>query len=341
MRPMNVIGHPAAEHHGHDHAHGHGHGHGHGHAHGHGGNGTDARRALLVTLLLNGGFLVVELLVGLATNSLALLSDAVHMLGDVGALGLALGAAQLARRPADDRMTFGLVRAETLGAFINGLAMVGACAYIVYEAVERATSGPPEVPGLPILVVGAIGLAINLASAWVLWRSHRDSLNIRGALIHMVADALGSLGAVVAALFVMAGQPIADPIASLVIVALVAYGTWAILRDSGRVLLQLPPRGLDVDRLRVALGGVVGVAGVHDLHVWTLDGVNVILTAHLTTAVDADPSAVRRAAAAALHDDHGIAHATLQIEVCEPEGAAPCDMSDCRAAPVRVGRAKP
>jgi len=328
---MNAAGHAAT----HDHDH-HAHGHGHHHHH-HGGGTKDARKALLLTLLLNGAFLVVELAVGLATNSLALLSDAVHMLGDVGALGLALAAAQLARRPADDRMTFGLVRAETLGAFINGLAMVGACAYIVYEAVERASAGPPEVPGMPILIVGAIGLAINLASAWVLWRSHRDSLNVRGALIHMVGDALGSVGAVVAALFVMAGQPIADPIASLVIVALVGWGTWAILRDSGRVLLQLPPSGMAVDRLRETLHAVPGVAGLHDLHVWTLDGVNVILTAHLVAADGADPKVVRRQAAEALHEHHGIDHATLQVED-GPPGDVPCEMSDCGAAPVKSAR---
>ena len=287
----------------------------------------------MLTLLLNGAFFAVELAVGLATDSLALLSDAVHMLGDVGALALALAAAQLARRPADDRMTFGLVRAETLGAFLNGVTMVGACIYIVVEAVERATRGTPELPGLPILVVGALGLAINLASAAVLWRSNRGNLNIRGALVHMIGDALGSLGAVIAALFVMAGESLADPIASLVIVLLVAWGTWSILRDSGRVLLQLPPRGVRVGALRHCLATVPDVVNVHDLHVWTLDGERVILTAHLATRPGASTAAVQRAAARALAAEHGVGHATLQVEPCAGDGDGPadCGLHDCGA----------
>lgn len=312
----------------HHHGH-HGHGHGPHGLHGQAGAshevaGGDPRRALAVALALNGGFLLVEAGVGWWTGSLALLGDAAHMLSDVSALVLALAAAQLARRPAGLGMTFGLHRAETLGGFVNGLALVLAAAVIAWEAVARLWEGPPPVEGLPVLVVGGLGLAINLGSAWALYRSDRENLNIRGALLHMLADALGSVGAIVAAGFLLAGFPSADAIVSVLIAALVGVGAWGILRDAGRVLLQLPPDGLDVAEVLHGLGRVEGVLGVHDLHVWTLDGREPILTVHVECA-PGDGQACSERVLAWLHDAHGVHHATVQAETA----GGPCAQRDC------------
>ena len=313
--------------HAHSHSHGHGHGHGHGHAHSPGAGATSSSsRALALSLVLNGAFLLVELAVGLVTGSLALLSDAAHMLSDVGALALALVAARLALRPAEGARTFGMRRAEVVGGFVNGLTLLGACAFITWEAAERLRAGPPPVPGLPILIVGGLGLLINLGSAWALARADRGNLNVRGALVHMLADALGSVGAMVAAGLVMAGFPAADPIVSLFIAALVLWGTVGLLRDTGRVLLQFPPAGFDVEGMCRGLEAVPGVASVHDAHVWTLDGQSAIVSVHLVAGVDADLEAVRACAVRRLEDDHGVRHSTLQVEGAH---APPCEVRDC------------
>jgi cobalt-zinc-cadmium efflux system protein len=243
------------------------------------------------------------------------------MLSDVGALVLALGAAQLALTAANARMTFGLGRAEVLGAFLNGLALLFAAGAIVSEAAQRLGEGAPPVPGAPVLVVGLIGLAINLGSAWVLFRSDRDNLNIRGAIVHMLSDALGSAGAVVAAILLLNGVPLADPVVSIGIAALVAFGAIRLLRDAGRVLLELPPQGLDVEAMRQALLAVDGVAAVHDFHAWTLDGRQPMVSAHLVLEERSEFDDVCRRAHAALHDRFGVHHATLQAE--RPDTACP------------------
>lgn len=291
-----------------------GHGHHHGHSHAPAASGTGTQRALLWALALNGGFLFIEAGVGWVTGSLALLSDAVHMLGDVGALLVALGAGRLALQGWRPSRTYGLKRAEVLGGFVNGLTMLLAVAWIVWEAVDRLASGPPEVPGTAILVVGVIGLAINLGSAWWLWRADKDSLNVRGALVHMLADALGSVGAIVAAGLVMWGFPAADALVSLFIAALVLYGTWGVLRDTTAVLLELPPPGFDVDGLRAVLRGDAGVASIHDLHVWTLDGVEPLVTVHLVLEQGVDPTAVRDRVRGTLKEALSVTHTTLQLE---------------------------
>jgi cobalt-zinc-cadmium efflux system protein len=283
-------------------------------------------RAISLSLALNGVFLVVEVAVGLATGSLALLSDAAHMLSDVGALVLALAAARLALRPAEGARTFGMRRAEVVGGFVNGLTLIGACGVITWEAVGRLHAGPPQVPGLPVLVVGGLGLLINLGSAWALARSDRANLNVRGALVHMLADALGSVGAMVAAGLVMAGYPAADPVVSLFIAGLVLWGTVGLLRDTGRVLLQFPPAGFDVEGMCLGLEGVPGVASVHDAHVWTLDGQSAIVSVHLVARPGVDLEILRAEAVGLLERAHGVRHATLQVE---GDGAPPCQVRDC------------
>lgn len=306
------------------------HNHSHGHDHGHD-QGDAGRRALRWALLLNGGFLFIEGGVGLVTGSLALLSDAVHMLSDVGALALALGAATLATRGAGAARTFGLRRAEVLGGFLNGITQLAACGYIIWEALARLQQGPPDVPGWPILVVGAIGLAINLGSAWALYKAARNNLNIRGALIHMLADALGSVGAIVAAGLVIAGIPAADPAVSLLIAALVLAGTWGLLRDTGRVLLQLPPAGLNVAALTELLLADPGVASVHDVHAWTLDGQDPIVSVHVQLRELSTGEEVRARLTAALREELRIQHLTIQLE----EAGADCVSGDCGVTGVR------
>jgi len=285
----------------------HHHDHAHEHAH------PDARSALTFSLALNAFFLVAEAMVGFATGSLALISDAAHMASDVGALVLALAANQLARRPASAQMTFGLQRSETLGAFVNALTLVVVAILVVHEAA--------------VLVVGSLGFLVNAWSALALYRSDRDNLNVRAALVHMLADALGSVGAVVAGLFLLRGVYVADPIISMLIAALIAAGSISILRDSGRILLQLSPPGLDVGRIRERLALVEGVEAVHDLHAWTMDGKEPIVTAHVVTAAGADRDRIRGAAIEALHDDFQITHATLQMEA----STDPCVNADCGA----------
>lgn len=282
---------------------------GHGHDH-----GAAARTALKWALILNGGFLVIEAAVGFVTGSLALLSDAAHMVGDVGAIGLALAAAHISRTGATPDRSYGLARAEVLGAFVNGLALIVACGFIFDSAARRLTSGPPEVDAMPVLVVGIIGLAINLGSAWFLWRAGSDNLNVRGALLHMAADALGSVGAIVAAVLLARGIYAADAVVSILIGLLVLWSTWGLLRDAGRVLLQFAPPGTDAHDVRSALLGVEGVVDVHHLHVWTLDGHRAILTAHLVCEDGTPPDTMRERAEAMLRERFEISHSTLQAE---------------------------
>lgn len=301
------------------HAHRHDHGepdpspldHEHDHGHGHGGG---AKRALGFALVLNGVFLVIEAIGGWLSGSLALLSDAAHMLGDVGGLVLAYAAAHIADRVGGVTQTFGFRRVEVLGAFVNGILLVLASGWILVEAMERIVSGVPEPMGLPILVIGVVGLLINLGSAAVLWRSDDGSLNVRGALIHMLADALGSVGAIAAGLFVMRDMPLADPLVSLLIAALVLVATWRLLNDSGRILLQFAPAGTDVRGIRADLQDLDGVTSLHDFHVWTLDGNLPILSVHLVLDGPTDPQAVHAAALEMLAQEHGIWHATVQVE---------------------------
>ena len=255
-----------------------------------------AVRALTAALVLNGGFLIVEAGLGWWTGSLALLSDAAHMVSDVGALALALGATHLAQRAASPNRSFGFLRAETLGAFVNGLALIVACGFIFFEATDRLLHGAPDVAPWPVLIAGVIGLAINLGSAWALHRAGHGNINIRGALLHMMADALGSAGAIGAAVFLWFGVAVADPIISLFIGALVLWGAWRLLREATAILLQFAPPGVKVSAVDEALRSLEGVSDVHELHCWTLDGQEAILSAHIVGVPGTSPSELRTAA---------------------------------------------
>ena len=274
----------AHDHHNHDQDHGHEHKHDHDHGHGHHHHTANlAERALWVALLLNGGYLVVELVVGLMADSLALLSDAGHMASDVAALGLALVAQRLARAKVGPSFTFGLRRVPVLGAFGNALSLIIISVIILWEAVGRLQH-PHEVLAAPVLIAGIIGLFVNLISAWYLHKSAEESLNIRGAMLHLLADALGSVGAIIAAVVILlTGWTPIDAIVSAMIAVLLLASTWPLLRDSTKVLLQSAPAHIDVEELKAILCSESVVEDTHDLHVWQIDEGQVVLTGMLIT----------------------------------------------------------
>jgi cobalt-zinc-cadmium efflux system protein len=286
-------------------------GHGHDHAHGHPDAGT---RALGWTLALLAAYTVAEVAGGLATDSLALLADAGHMLSDVLALLLALGAIWLARRPATPDRSFGFRRAEIIAAFLNGLLLVLVAGWILVEAMRRL-SDPPAVLGGWMLVVAVGGLVVNLAAFAILARPGRESLNIEAALRHVLADVLGSVGVVVASLVILTtGWQLADPIVSAVIALLILWSAWAVLRDSGHILLEGAPTGIAAADVEQAILGVPGVESVHDLHVWTITSGFDALSAHVLVGRDKDCHALRRAVEQELAASFGIRHTTLQVD---------------------------
>lgn len=295
--------------HGHDHSHSHGHDHGHGHDHAHGA----PARSLTIALGLTATYMVVEAVGGLLTGSLALLADAGHMLSDAGALVVALVAARLAERPPDARQTMGYQRAEVLGAALNAGALLVLAVWIAVEAVERLQA-PGFVHAGPMMVVAATGLLVNLVVAWVLHRGAR-TINTRAALLHVLGDALGSVGALTAgALVAWGGFLWADPAISLVISAILLTGSWRVLREVSAVLMHSAPGHVDVSELEHAILDVPGVDSVHALHVWTLRPGEDVLTVHIVVAPGVDiPDVCARVTEAAL-ERVPRAHVTVQPE---------------------------
>ena len=293
---------------------GHGHGHGHGHAH----DGPAPKRALLLSLCLTLGFSVAEVVVGLWSGSLALLADAGHMIGDSGALAMSLVIAFIAARPRSAQKTYGYRRAEVIGALLNALALVGICVWILTEAVERIEH-PPEVRGLGMLLTATLGLVVNIVVVWLLATRGGGSINVRGAMLHVLGDALGSVAAIVAGLFLVSfGWRIADPIASLVIAALILYAGLRLLRETTHVLMEGTPSDLDVHDLEQTILGTPGVADVHDLHVWALTPGEPMLTAHVVIEKGQHGTHVAQHVGERLRATHGIDHVTIQPEA--PEG---------------------
>lgn len=271
-------------------------------------------RWLTVALAINLAFMVVEVVAGLIANSLALLSDAAHMLTDVGAIALALVALRLARRPPSGPFTFGLGRGEILSAQVNGVALLVLAGIIGVEAIMRIAS-PPDVDGAFILVTGTAGTAVNAAAAWALGRASRRSLNVRGAFLHNLYDMLSSVAAALAGLAILlAGFGQADGIAALAVAALMLYGGWGLVRDSGRVLLEGAPRGISPDEVGNAMASLPGVVEVHDLHVWEVTSGFPALAAHVLVAPGDDCHARRHELQALLRERFAIAHTTLQVD---------------------------
>ena len=281
------------------------------HDHGHARSGN--RRRMWLALGINTAMLAAAAVGALVFDSLALAADAGHVLSDIGAICVGLVAATLAARPASGRRTFGLVRSEVIGALANGIALVVIAVLIAVEAVGRL-SDPPEVEGLGVLLVGAFGLAGNAAATIVLARGERSDLNLEGVLRHSAADALGSVGVVVAGAVVLAGGwNEADPIASLAIAGLIVLGSWRLLREPFDVLMEAAPAGVDVAEVGGAMARVPGVREVHDLHVWTLTAGFPALAAHLRTDPCEEVDDVRLRVEALLAERFGIEHTTLQM----------------------------
>ncbi len=273
-----------------------------------------SRRALATALLLTASYTVVEVVGGLYAESLALLADAVHMLSDNVALGLALFAAWLAAKPATPERTYGYKRAEVLAALVNGMLLVALAIWIFVEAVMRLRD-PGAVLGGWMLAIALVGMAVNVAAGVVLARARSHSLNVEAAFRHVFADLLGSFGVAVAAVVILAtGWVEADALVSIFIGLLVLASTWTILRDSTAILLESTPRGIDAAELGQRLASAPGVVEVHDLHVWTITSGFPALSAHVLVRPGEDCHGRRRDLERLLHDEFGIEHTTLQVD---------------------------
>ena len=282
------------------------------HHHLHAPTGDSRRLGVALGLIL--GFMAVEVVAGILADSLALLSDAAHMLTDAGAIALALVAARLAARPAAGGFTFGLKRAEILSAQVNGATLVALAVVIFAEGVRRLID-PPSVDGVPVLVVALAGIAVNLAATWVLAGAERRSLNVEGAFQHVLTDLFAFIATAIAGVvIIVTGFGRADGIAALLVAALMLRSGWGLLRDSGRVLLEAAPRGVDPEEIGRALAAEHHVVEVHDLHVWEVTSGMTSLSAHVTVRAGCDTQSHRRQLAELLRERFGIDHTTLQVE---------------------------
>jgi cobalt-zinc-cadmium efflux system protein len=295
-------------HHGHDHA-GHSHaGHGHSHA------PASFDQAFAIGISLNIVFVLVEAIVGLRIDSVALVADAGHNLSDVLGLAVAWGGATLARRVPTKRFTYGLKGSTILAALTNALLLLVALGAIVLEASQRFTD-PAPVAGLTVSLVAGIGIAVNVATALLFARGRKGDVNIRGAYLHMAADAAVSAGVVIAGLIIWrTGITWIDPAVSIVIAILIFWQTWGLLRETVEMSLAAVPRGIDFDQVEHALTDLPGVARIHDLHIWPMSTTEPVLTAHLVMPAGQPGDAFLGAARAMLHERFGIGHATLQVE---------------------------
>ena len=288
------------------------------HDHNHGAT-TDADRGKLrIALALILGFMAAEVVTGIVANSLALLSDAAHMLTDAAAIAVSLLAIRLAKRPAEGRMTFGLKRVEILSAQINGITLLVLAAVIAIEGVRRLID-PPGVDGGLVLAVALAGVVVNIAATAVLASANRQSLNVEGSFQHLLTDLYAFIGtAIAAAAILLTGFNQADAIASLLVAALMLYSAYGLLRDSGRVFLEASPKGIDPDRIGGLMAAQPGVVEVHDLHVWEVTSEFPALSAHVTVEADADCHRARLELADLIEREFDIHHITLQVEH-EPE----------------------
>lgn len=269
---------------------------------------------MLVALAINAAMLIVGVVGGILTGSLAVLADAGHVLSDVGSIILALLAAALASRPAGGGRTFGYQRSEVLAALVNGLLLVAVAVGIAIAAIGRF-GDPPEIDGIGVLAIGVFGLAGNVAATVVLARGQREDVNLEGVLRHSLADALGSLGVIVAGSVVLAGgSPIVDPLVGLLIAALVLASSWRLISEPINVLMEAAPSNLDVDEMGEAICSEGGVRSVHELHVWTVTAGFGALAAHVVVTADSDRDLIRRRIEVLLHERFGIDHTTLQME---------------------------
>ncbi|WP_245615673.1 cation diffusion facilitator family transporter [Afifella pfennigii] len=305
------------------HSHGsHGHDHSHG-AHVHGASGNEKR--LAIAAALTGSFMFAEAIGGVISGSLALLADAGHMLTDFASLSLAWFAIRIARRPADWKRTYGFDRFQVLIAFVNGIALLAICVWIVVEAVRRFME-PVEVLGGTMMVIAAIGLAVNIAAFFVLHGAQEKNLNLRGATLHVMGDLLGSVAAIVAAgVILLTGWTPIDPILSLLVVVLILRSAWYVTRESSHILLEAAPTGLDVRELRRDLeANVGGVVDIHHVHAWAISEERPMVTLHARLAEGTPAETAVRAIKARIAERFDIDHATVEVECdrCADEKAA-------------------
>lgn len=288
--------------------------HGHSHSHALDARREDSRKRMWAALAINVALLVAEAVGGFLTGSLAVLADAGHLLSDVGSIVLALIAARLAALPAAGQRTFGFQRSEVLAALVNGLLLVGVSVAIAIAAAGRF-SDPPSIDGWGVLALGALGLAGNLAATLVLARGEREDINLEGVLRHSAADALGSVGVLLAGAWVLlGGSPIVDPIVGLLIAALVLASSWRLIKEPLDVLMEAAPANLDVEAVGKTICTEEGVRSVHDLHVWTVTSGFGAIAAHVVVAQDTDRDLIRRRLELTLREQFGIEHTTLQME---------------------------
>lgn len=277
--------------------------------------GQDSQRRLFWAILLTGGFMVAEVVGGILSGSLALLADAGHMLTDTAALALAWFAARISRRPADEKRSFGYHRVQILAAFVNGLTLIAIVVWILIEAIRRLLS-PVEVMGTPMLAIAALGLLVNVVVFAILHFGDRDNLNIRGAALHVLGDLLGSVAAIVAALVILAtGWMPIDPLLSVLVAMLILRSAWKLTRESGHILLEGSPDGLDAATLRREIPEQLeAVCNVHHVHVWSLTPGRHLVSLHAAIEEGEDRQAALVAIRTLLVERYGLDHVTIQLE---------------------------
>ena len=341
---MSKHDHHDHDHEGHDHGHSHStakpkaHSHDHGHDHGHGGHHhhhgdpNTMGRAFAIAIVLNTVFVAIEFFYGFLANSTALMADAGHNLSDVLGLMLAWGAAILARRAPKGRYTYGLRSTSMLAALFNAMLLMAACGGIAWEAVQQLVH-PDPVAGLTVSVVAGVGILVNGFSAWLFMSGSKDDINIRGAYLHMAADAAISLGVLVAGVIVRySGWNWLDPLVSMAIVAFIAYSTWSLLKQSMRMMLAAVPDNVDRGEIEQFLRNSPGVSQVHDLHIWAMSTTETALTAQLVTPAGYPGDLTIDAISKSLREEFSIQHSTLQIRLGASEQE--CCLQAPAAAPV-------
>jgi len=305
---------------GHNHSHGHSHSHGHAH--------TNNKKALFWAFLLIATFMVVEVIGGVITNSLALLSDAGHMLSDAAALGLSLFAMKLGERKATQSKTYGYKRFEIIAAALNGLTLIIISIYIFVEAYHRFTD-PPQVQSMGMLTISVIGLIVNIIAAWILMSGDKDeNLNVRSAFLHVLGDMLGSVGAITAALLIyFFDWGLADPIASVAVAILIIISGWRVTKESFHVLMEGTPEQIDVNEVKDEIMKIPEVKDMHDVHIWSITSGVLMLSGHIAVKGEGAHDRVLHKAQKLLHDRFGIDHSTLQVE--GEEHGCPCAHGPC------------
>ena len=291
--------------------------HSHGHSHGHNRDHTRSNmRRVVIALVLTGTFMVVEVIGGILSGSLALLADAGHMLSDTIALGLAAVAFSVSKRPGDKKLTYGYQRFQILAAFVNGLSLLAIVGWILFEAVQRFIT-PSDVMGETMLVVASAGLVVNIIAFAVLHSGDKENLNIRGAALHVAGDLLGSVAAIIAAIVIIySGWMAIDPILSIAVAMLILRSAWSLVRRSAHVLLEGAPEWLDVPAMQERIiAQMPQVAGVHHVHVWGLTPQDLMMTMHVRLSGELDnPTSIIRQIKKIMLDDYGVGHSTIEIE---------------------------